>query len=714
MLLRWSLRNRYVCSFSCVFAVAAAASLSCATRAAAQESTELPPVVVEGATLEAPRPAKSPKAVTPSNQPGPSEAGTQTAPDNGGVAQSVAGEVSGVPLDELGTSVSVVTGEQLRAQQTRYVADALRSLPGVEVSRTGGDGNLTQVRIRGFDAQHTLVLIDGVEANDTSNGQFDFSDLSADDIERIEVIRGPLSGLYGSGADGGVINIITNGGRGPLTLTGHIEGGSFVTQEEGGRVSAGNSQGYFSLGYYRHQTDGFPVAPQGSENDGSTLSTFNLKAGLSVAPGTHLDFVVRNSDNKGDYDDFGGNPGPLATAVDAPNKFDHDIWLTSAKFTFGTLDGALTNVISATNNSTNRFDFAPSSGTSRNDEDRAQFAYTATYRFDTPALLDAHHAITGLIEHQNEAFTPLSNFGFGIIGDGIERDRILDAGAFEYHGGFANRLFVTGQVRQDNYSTFGDFTTWRTGVSLKLSEIGLRPHASYGTGIKAPSMFEEFGSIPAEFRPNPALLPEESKGWDAGLETTIFNRVALIDVTYFDEDLTNKINGFTDFDGSTFTAINLPGVSTRKGVEVSSTYKVSSTLTLGLDYTFLDARDPNGAEEIRRPPNTARADLTYLFGEGRGKFNVSAVYNGDATDNAFTQPDFDQVTVTLHEYWLVNIAAAYKVEPGVEIYGRVNNLLDQKFEEVFGYNEAGIAAFAGVRLTYEEPQTVAWANGKQK
>jgi len=224
----------------------------------------------------------------------------------------------------------------------------------------------------------------------------------------------------------------------------------------------------------------------------------------------------------------------------------------------------------------------------------------------------------------------------------------------------------------------------------------------------------EFGSNPAEFRSNPALLPEESKGWDAGLETTIFNRVALIDVTYFDEDLTNKINGFTDFDGSTFTAINLPGVSTRKGIEVSSTYKVSSTLTLGLDYTFLDARDPNGAEEIRRPPNTARADLTYLFGEGRGKFNVSAVYNGDATDNAFTQPDFDQVTVTLHEYWLVNIAAAYKVEPGVEIYGRVNNLLDQKFEEVFGYNEAGIAAFAGVRLTYEEPQTVAWANGKQK
>ncbi len=694
--------------------VLTACALAFASPVWAQETTttELPPVIVEGATLEVPRSAKSPKAVIPSSQPGPSEGGTQPTTNSGEADQAITGGVTGVPLDELGTSVSVITGDQLRTQQIRYVADALRSLPGVEVSRTGGDGNLTQVRIRGFDAQHTLVLIDGIEANDTSNGQFDFSDLSADDIERIEVIRGPMSGLYGSSADGGVINIITNGGRGPLTFTGHVEGGSFVTHEEGGRVSAGNSQGYFTLGYYRHQTDGFPLAPQGTENDGSTLSTFNFRAGLSVAPGIALDFVVRNSDNKGGYDDFGGNPGLLATAVDAPNKFDHNIWLTGAKLSFGMLDGALTNLLSATNNSTNRFDFAPSSGTGRNDEDREQFAYTATYRFNTPALA-ANHAFTALIEHQNDAFTPLSDFGFFGVADGIERDRPLNAGAFEYHGGFADRLFVTAQVRQDDYySTFGDFTTWRTGVSLKLAEIGLRPHASYGTGLKAPSMFELFGSIPDQWRPNPALLPEESKGWDAGVETTLFNRAALIDVTYFDADLTNKIQSFTDFDpvSGTFTAINLLGLSTRKGVEVSSTYKVSTALTLGLDYTFLDARDPNGVEEIRRPLNTARADLTYLFDGGRGKFNVNAIYNGDATDNAFEQvAPFDTVTVTLPHYWLVNAAATYKVEPGVEVYGRINNLLDQHYQEVFGFNEAGIAAFAGMRFKYEEPASIEWA-----
>jgi vitamin B12 transporter len=716
MMLRWSLRVS--CIQTLYFVVAAAAVPQLVTETAAQETNELPPVVVEGATLAVP-PIKTTKGAS-ANETAPSDTGTGTTVGAGEAQQSgttvgqqsSGGNGPGIPLDELGAAVSVVTGDQLRAQQVRYVADALRSLPGVEVSRTGGDGNLTQVRIRGFDAQHTLVLIDGVEANDTSNGQFDFSDLSADDIERIEVIRGPMSGLYGSGASGGVINIITKDGRGPLTFSGHVEGGSFVTHEEGGRVSAGNSQGYFSLGYYNHQTDGFPLAPQGQESDGSTLSTFNFKAGLSVVPGVALDFVVRNSLNRGDYDDFGGNPGLLATAVDAPNKFDHDIWLTSGKLTFGLLDGALTNVISATNNSTNRVDSAPSSGTSQNDEDRAQFAYAATYRFNTPGLA-ANHAFTALIEHQNDAFTPLSNFGFGIAADGVERDRPLNAGAFEYHGGFVDRLFFTGQIRQDDYySTFGDFTTWRTGVSVNLAEIGLRPHASYGTGIKVPSMFEEFGSIPAEFRPNPTLLPEESKGWDAGVETTFLNRTALIDITYFDADLTNKINGFTNFDpvSGTFTAINLLGLSTRKGIEVSSKYKLSNSLIVGLDYTFLDARDPNGTEEIRRPPNTARADLTYLFNGGRGTLNLSAIYNGDATDNAFEQAaPFDTVTVALPAYWLVNAAATYKVEPGVEIYGRINNLLDQQYQEVFGYNEAGIAAFAGVRFKYEEPASVEWA-----
>jgi vitamin B12 transporter len=169
--------------------------------------TQLPAITVQGATLEAPRAA--PGKGSPAE---PAAQGTK--------------EGDGVPLEKIGSAVTVVTGEQLRAQQIRNAADALRSLPGVAVSRSGGTGNLTQVRIRGAEAPHTLVLIDGIEANITADGEFDFSNLSADDLERIEIIRGPLSSLYGSNALGGVVNIVTRSGRGPLALTLKSEVGS--------------------------------------------------------------------------------------------------------------------------------------------------------------------------------------------------------------------------------------------------------------------------------------------------------------------------------------------------------------------------------------------------------------------------------------------------------------------------------------------------------
>ena len=173
-----------------------------ASVALAQQPTELPGITVQGATLAAPR--RQPSSPPPESSSVPAPA-----------TETTTGEaIAGVPAYTIGNAVSVVTGEELRAQQIRTAADALRSLPGVAVGRSGGIGNFTQVRIRGAEGNHTLVLIDGIEVNNLSDGEFDFSNLSAEDIERIEVIRGPMSGLYGSNAVGGVVNIITRQGRG--------------------------------------------------------------------------------------------------------------------------------------------------------------------------------------------------------------------------------------------------------------------------------------------------------------------------------------------------------------------------------------------------------------------------------------------------------------------------------------------------------------------
>ena len=429
-----------------------------------------------------------------------------------------------------------------------------------------------------------------------------------------------------------------------------------------------------------------------------------MRAGARVTDDISVDFNLRNSSKEGDRDGFGGPVGALATTTDDPSTFTSDVWLAGGTIRWDMFDGALTHVVRASNNRTTRTDNDLSFlFQSRNDSETTKFGYLATLRFDTPIVVAAHHIFSGLIEKANEDFTPLSDFE-----DGIKRSREQIATVAEYRGEFDDRLFVTGSVRHDDNSAFEDFTTWRTNASLALREIGLRPHASAGTGVKAPTQFEQFGSFPSFFIPNPNLKPEESFGWDAGIEATLIKDGLVIDVTYFNADLTNKIKGV----GFPTTPINVAGVSQREGVEIAAQVHLAPQLFFGLSYTHLDATDPNGLEETRRAPHSGRADLTYTFANGLGRFNIAAIYNGRMIDEALRLPFFSAERVSLDAYWLVNAAASYKVQPGVELFGRVENLLDQDYQEVFGYETAGIAAYAGVRLTYEEPSTKDWVKYK--
>jgi vitamin B12 transporter len=726
-----------------------------ATQIAAQSATDqLPPIVVEGATLQAkpvtkptvapkpqpvvesddapaPAPKKSKKAAakasTASGQPttAPSSASAaQTSnagdtPPTGGDSASDGAESSNgaISADKIGSAVSVVTGEQLRARQIRNGADALRALPGIAVTRDAGFGGLTQVRIRGAEGNHTTVLIDGIEANDTTNGEFNFSDLSADEIERIEVIRGPQSGLYGSGAIGGVVNIVTRSGRGPLTVRTFGEAGSFNTVAGGIAVSGGTDKAWGSFALSERKTGGFDIAPFGIENDGSQLKTLNIRGGVQLIPGVTLDVTLRHTNKDGDRDTQAPFPDPSGIQVDDPARFKETTWLGAARLTWESFDGHLVQVAKATRNETKRDDRSEFFGTpsvTENDGARETYSYAATYRLDTPSIVTAHHYFTGLVEHDAESFTPKSDFGFGFAADGVKRRRELDAVAFEYRGEFADRLFVQGTVRHDDSNVFGGYDTWRTAASLRLPEIGLRPHASYGTGIKLPSMFENFGSVPGSYYANPSLQAEESKGWDAGVELTLVRGVAVVDVTYFDNEVSNKIRSFANcipgpppFFGAC-TAVNDPAVSTRDGIEVEGRFALGSGLNLGLAYTYTDARTPLGMQEIRRPQHSARGDLSYVFDGGRGNVNLSAQYVADNIDTNFGT----FTAVTLDPYWLVNVAAAYRVAPGVEIFGRVENLLDANYQEVYGFETAGVAAYAGVRFTYEEPSTKDWIKYK--
>ena len=688
--------------------------------ALAQQPTQLPGIVIQGAALErvpiakprpqpddaeqASTPATTPTAARPSRSPAtavtPAPVSTVASTDAGGVET-----IAGVPAETIGTAVSVVSGNDLRRQQIRSASDALRGLPGVQVTQTGNSGGLTQIRLRGAEGKHTRVIIDGVEANTSKDGEFDFSNLAIEDIERIEVIRGPMSGVYGSGAIGGVINIVTRGAKGPLSLTMRTEIGTLGTKDIAARLGGGNENGYAVISGQWRETSGFNIAPQGSETDGSKLSSFALKAGAKLAPNAMLDVTVRRTEKRVALDGQGG-PALYQTAIDTDDRQRDTSWLAGVSLKWDMLDGKLSHELRANHtSSTSYYEAAPLSGAVanrfRNDGDRNTFAYLATYRLDTPAIM-GRHAFSGLIEKERETFTPFSDFGF-FDGDGVikSRDRLSFAG--EWRGTFAERLTLTAGVRRDDNATFVDFTTWRSSASYVLREYGLRPHASMGTAVKLPGMYDQFGPNTNDYKSNASLRPETSFGWDAGIETTLFGGKIVTDVTYFKANLKDKISGsgfdFTDFKSF---PINLTGESTREGIELSARYLLTAALSVGASYTYTDARDPNGVREVRRAPHAARGDIRYSFAGGRGTASLTAGFNGTKEDYAFNNNAPYRYNVVLDNHWLVAAAASYKIQPNLEVFGRVENLTNAKYQEVYGYNTAGIAAYAGVKITFDD------------
>jgi vitamin B12 transporter len=639
----------------------------------AQQPMQLPGIYVESATISA--------------QPIGPGAG---APDT--VQGLSADEVNGIPLDHVGSAVSVVTGKDLERQQVQSVHDALRSLPGVSVSQQGGAGNLSVVRIRGAESRHTLVIVDGIEVNDVASGFFDFSNLSAADVERIEVLRGPQSALYGSGAVGGVINITTKSGRGPLSLSVKGEAGTQRSYGTTAQLSGGSDAAWGSLVVHRRGTDGFNIAVAGNEDDGSTVSSLAFRGGFSLSPNVEIEGTLREHNTRADFDQgFGGVFKGFDVPLDDASRFsDARLRVGSLQTTIETLDKAWVHKfhVSGTETVLNTFDPLLSQTTSTNQK----VGYTSTLQLGDPAS-PVRHFLTGLIEQRRETFEQPAT-------SAIEREMERTSVAGEIRGEYLKNLFVTASLRHDGNDFFQDFTTWHIGASFKVPGSIFRLHSGVGTGVKYPGFADLFGTFPG-FVPNPNLIPEESFGYDFGVEATLWGGRALVDVTYFRADLTNEI---TFASSGPFTLANLPGESRREGVELSARYLVTNALSVGAAYTYLLAEESTGAQEIRRPRHSGRIDANYAFWERRGNVNVAVIYTGDMGDFAFDAA-FNRSRVILDDYWLVNIAASYKLQPGVEIFGRVENLLDQHYQEVFGYNATpGIAAFAGVKFTFGGPE----------
>ncbi|MDX1581746.1 MAG: TonB-dependent receptor, partial [Alphaproteobacteria bacterium] len=314
----------------------------------------------------------------------------------------------------------------------------------------------------------------------------------------------------------------------------------------------------------------------------------------------------------------------------------------------------------------------------------------------TPEL-GADHIFTAALEHEELEF-----LNQGPTPDAPQNQKQKDDQTSfigEYRLGIEERYFFSASVRHDENDLFDDATTWRLGARAALGDSGAVLHASYGTGITNPGFFELFGFIPGSFNGNPDLQPEESESFDIGVEQRFLNDRAVIDVTYFQADLQDEIVTLFDFSTFTTTVDNLEGKSNRKGVEVTLEARLTDALSLSGSYTYTRSRQPDGSREVRRPKHQASASASYAFDGGRGQVNLFVTYTGEQLDNEFSANTPESV-VTLDDFVLVSLTGSYRLTPWLEAFGRVENLLDEDYEQIFSFRSPGIGAYAGLRLSW--------------
>jgi len=587
-------------------------------------------------------------------------------------------------------AITIIGSDQIKNRAVVSVSDLLRDVAGLAVSRSGVQGSQTQIRVRGGEANHLLVLIDGVEVNNLSqNDEFNWGNLVASDIERIEVIRGPQSSMLGSDAMAGVVNIITRSADQPLSTNIFSEIGSFNTQNNG--ISIGLKDGAFDLrlGISDLQTDGDNISRSGSEKDGYENTNLNLKSGWRVSNQLNLTLAARQSDGINEFDaDI--NFDSLIDDQDDLSKF-----LSSTKrlkADYSSLDGHWQHQLSIARS------------TNENAEFNGNIPGTATYsNKDQQRLVSSllwgelNHRLSFLVEREEEKFQQrgvINDYGiFGIYDPNQKRSRDTDSMALEYRADISDKLTVAASTRYDDNSEFNTGNTSRIEAIYQIND-SLRMRSAYGTAIKNPTFTERFGFY-TNFIGNPSLEPEQSSNWELGIDQQFLGGHSSISFTLFNSELENEIDGnFVDPVTFRYTSVNRAGLSKRQGMELTTLNQFNDAVSLNFSYTYTDAVESDGnyryVDEVRRPRHTGSLNLSWQVKDTL-HINTNAQHNGSQIDVVYPE------NVKLADYTLINLSANYKATQNLDIYIRFDNLFDESYEEVFSYQTLGFSANIGIR-----------------
>ena len=578
------------------------------------------------------------------------------------------------------SSTTVINRKQIEEKQLRMLPDALRAVPGVIIADRGTPGSVNGVFIRGANSAQTLVVIDGRPIPANLAGLFNIETMGLDNVERIEVLRGPAASIYGGKTIGGVINIITRSGRGleKPQSTLFWEGGSYGTSREslGTRGAAGIYDWSLELG--RTDTNGYRI------NSAMHMNTASGKFGVQLADTLRFDLDLRY------YKADVGTPGPV-TGFGANDPDDHvqteffsvsprlvwdttKRWKQSLIYQFGSFKQLATSFdggFGINGRSTSRNHFW---------EYQSVFQVTDKWTVTAGAWLQNISYSRYNTDTFDMFINPTGN-SYDVTQKQHNRALFLQSQAEILPG-----WNLTAGIRRDSYSAFGDATTWRTGSSWRMPWTQTILHANYGTAFSTPS--------PQDLAPalggDPTIIkPERSKGYEFGIEQPFANNKAAVSVTYFHNDIRNLIV----FDPNLFVIQQINRARTQ-GFETSFRWQPCDSFGFNANYTYLDADDLTaGTRLVRRPRHTINSDV-WVKPISKLRLGLGALYVIDRDDG------FGAAQQHLEDYLRLRLTANYEVSKNCDLFARVENLLGERYQEVLGYAAMRTGVYGGIRLRF--------------
>lgn len=604
-------------------------------------------------------------------------------------------------LDKIGQSVTVLTLEQIRADQEPVISDLLARTPGVSVTRTGGPGATTSLRIRGAESDQTVVLIDGVKMNDPSStgGGYNFADLLVGDVARLEILRGPQSTLYGSQAIGGVVNIVTADPTRALQGDVNAEGGSYSTAY--GKAALGGRQGPWSFrgavsAYTTAGVSNFNERRGGKEADGYHNTAFTGRLGYAFSENASADLRAYYAETRNEFDGF---PPPNYVLADTPDFGRSQQFVGYAGLNVGLFGDRLKNRVALQYTQIDRQNLNPTQPVTPYTFDAS--GKNRRFEYQGSAELAPGWLATFGAESERSAFRTASPSAYDPHPVPTRKTVGINSLYAQVTGEVLTGLTLTGGLRRDDHDTFGEHITGQASAAWSLFDGSTVLRTSWGQGFKAPTLYQLYS-----FYGNTDVKPEQAEGWDSSVEQRFWQGRAVVQATYFGRDSTNLI-GFVSCPsaGRTGRCVTQPNGyysntarAETRGVELSGVVKPVQGLQVAANYTYTDAKDRSptsinkGRELVRRPRDMANVTASYQLPVGVTAA-VAARYAGASFDNTAN-------TNRLKSYTLIDLRASYPLRQGLELYGRVENLFDRNYETAYLYGNLGRAAYAGVRASF--------------